>query len=189
MSSDATDPVKALREWCGFDAETARDAVDFIVNDEMRKYERDGDDEYARCHAAARALLSAASALLARIEAGEGLLAAMQARAEVLVVELDGSNKRAKLLLDAKNEWADRARDAEAKLAALESRLAEAAPVVEAAERQEDANEAHANWTGEPDDDSCDELHGAWVKACCATDEAVRALRTARSLRGAGEQT
>ena len=184
--ADATDPVKAVKALREFTALPLK--WPGILDDRLASIMRDlsafvrtctaVDDGFAReldAFGKARALLSAAPALLARIEAGE----ARAERAESDLILMLASNDRYGAQLDSMT----------ATVKALNARLAEVAPVVEAAERQEDANEAHANWTGEPDDDSCDELHGAWVKACCATDEAVRALRTARSLRGAGEQT
>ena len=90
-------------------------------------------------------------------------LGAMQARAEKAEAELRGAFHRARMLFDAKNEWADRARAAEA-------RLAEVGPVVEAAERVVDTS-FRAHWTDQ---------EGRLFAA-------VGAMRAARSLRGAGE--
>jgi hypothetical protein len=73
-ATDATDPVKALREWCAEDSAVARGTIDGLLRYEKRCYEKDGNGEGAVGCVMARALLSAAPALLARIEAGEGLL-------------------------------------------------------------------------------------------------------------------
>lgn len=82
MSSDATDPVKALREFAALPPKWPG-----ILDDRLASIMRDlsafartctaVDDGFAReldAFGKARALLAAAPALLARIEAGEGLL-------------------------------------------------------------------------------------------------------------------
>lgn len=71
--ADATDPAKALREWCA-ECDGARSG---ILGDLHRVEERNraaGCGGYGDVVAKARAALSAAPALLARIEAGDGLL-------------------------------------------------------------------------------------------------------------------
>lgn len=60
--ADATDPVKALREWCAIPERTRVDVASWM-----------GEGPYMEEPGIALRLLSAAPALLARIETGEGL--------------------------------------------------------------------------------------------------------------------
>lgn len=144
--ADATDPVKALREWCAINSFLCQHVLE-----DLRAGKRRGEagerwmirDVYA----AALRSLEAAPALLARIEAGEGLLAAMQARAEkaererdearrllawchrcnvlmALVVPEDGSYRCPKCATRSTPVPIREAVEFEERIAALESRLA-----------------------------------------------------------------
>ena len=181
--ADATDPVKALREWCAINSFLCQHVLE-----DLRAGKRRGEagerwmirDVYA----AALRSLEAAPALLARIEAGEGLLAAMQARAEKAERERDiargVAEDRTEAALRAKEEYAAALEKVAERVKALESTLAEAAPVVEAAERLE----PHIRTLSAYMDGST---------ACTVEQKGVKilgelrsAVRAARSLRGAG---
>ena len=71
--ADATDPVRALRGWCA-ECDGARQGILGDLHRVEGRIRAAGCGRYGDVVAKASAALSAAPALLARIEAGEGLL-------------------------------------------------------------------------------------------------------------------
>lgn len=146
-------------------------------------------------------LLNAAMAVHMHAE-----LAAMQARAEQAERDLEITGDARAL---ARFRETERERDAlkvanaalsdgvlayEARVAALEARLAEQAPVVEAAERQAKARPGSGPWLTPEQRGHRDPDHLAmlaekypWLRATVDVEKAVEDMLAARSLRGAGE--
>ena len=74
--------------------------------------------EDSHTHAIA-ALEAECERLADELDRESGITGDYIARCQRLAAELEGANERARILLDAKNHWAERARKAEAELAAI----------------------------------------------------------------------